>query len=242
MAEATVSDAPPVGSPPKRLVTPARARYGGVFLLVGVAEFLIGMAVAQVGYGSSYSVSQNLLSDLGVTSCGPIDSTGRSACSPWFLAFDVSTFILGLLVVYAAVWTRRAFPAGILSVSGLGLLAVHGLGLIGAGTTPENLSYSAHTAFALLTFSSGAMALIILGIAMDGTAHWKGFRAYSVASGLVSGVTLLLFVGGSYLGLGPGGAERLIVAPILLWFVVVGIHLVRTPAASLDRRECGITA
>jgi hypothetical membrane protein len=232
---------PPQPTPPtprsrrKGIIRPGNARYAGLFCIVGVAAFLIGMSVAEIGYGSSYSVSQNLLSDLGVTSCGAIDSTGRSACSPWFLAFDASTFIIGLLTVYAAVWARRAFPDGVLSSAGLGLLALNGMGLIGAGLTPENLSDPVHTAFALLAFACGAVSLLILGVGMGTLEHWRGFRAYSVASGLVSGIALLLFASGTYLGLGIGGMERLIVAPILVWLFVIGIHLIRTPSASLER-------
>lgn len=237
MVEPVPSTVPEAKSPPKRIVKPAIARYGGIFLLVGVAEFLVGMAIAQIGYGPSYSISQNLLSDLGVTSCGLIDGTGRYACSPWFLAFDTSTVILGSLVVYAAAWIRRAFPRGILSISGLSLLALHGVALIVAGLSPENVNDATHTSFALLAFACGALALMALGLAMHGTEHWRGNRAYSVASGLVSGAALLLFVNGSYLGLGLGGMERLVVAPILLWFVVIGIHLVRTPASALSRLE-----
>jgi len=226
-------------SPPPRqgIIRATNARYGGVLLLVGVVGFLAGMAVAEIGYGPSYSLSQNLLSDLGVTSCGMIDSTGRYACSPWFIAFDAATVVLGLLVIYAAVWILRAFFPGTLRTAGLGLLAVNGVGLIVAGTTPENVNYSIHSAFALLAFACGALALATLGLAMRGTDHWSGFEPYTVASGVVSAVALFLFVAGADLGLGPGGMERLLVAPILLWSVVVGIHLVRTPASALGPAE-----
>jgi hypothetical membrane protein len=215
------------------VVNPRNARYAGVLFIFGTVEFLIGMAVAQIGYGPSYSISQNLLSDLGVTRCGLVDSTGRYACSPWFVAFDAAVVLLGCLTIFGAIWVRRAFPAGPLSVAGLGLLALNGLGLLGAGLSPENVNDAAHTDFALLAFACGSVALIVLGVAMRASPLWKGVPAYSVASGLISGFSLLLFVGGSYLGLGLGGMERLVVAPVLLWLVVVGVRVVRIPPAAL---------
>ena len=225
---------------PRWIVQPANARYGAIFLIVGAVEFLVGMTIAQVGYGPSYSVSQNLLSDLGVTSCGIVDSTGRYACSPWFLAFDAATILLGFLVVYGAVWVRRAFPVGQLSTIGLGLLALHGIGLIGAGFTPENVNDSVHTVFALLAFGCGAGALLVLGLAIRERALWEGYSPYFVASGLISAGALVLFADGAYLGLGLGGMERLVVAPILLWFAVVGVHIARVPRAALATAPQGV--
>jgi hypothetical membrane protein len=59
--------------------------------------------------------------------------------------------------------------------------------------------------------------------------RWDGFRAFSILCGLVGLVALVLFASKDYAGLGVGGMERLIVAPVLLWAIVVGVHLARIP-------------
>ena len=59
--------------------------------------------------------------------------------------------------------------------------------------------------------------------------RWDGFRAYTLLSGVVGLVALVLFATKTYAGLGVGGMERLIVAPVILWSLVVGIHLARIP-------------
>jgi len=219
------------------VIRPARVRLGGIFLVVGAVEFLVGMTIAEVGYGPSYSISQNLLSDLGVTGCGPLGGTGPYLCSPWFLAFDAATVLLGFLVVLAAVGVRPAFPPGATSTVGLGLLAFHGIGLIGAGLIPENVSDPAHSAFAVLAFSCGSLALILLGLAFRNRPPRTWFPPYSVVSGLVSAAALLFFVTGADLGLGSGGMERVLVAPVLLWFVLVGVHFARTPRPAVGFAE-----
>ena len=48
-------------------------------------------------------------------------------------------------------------------------------------------------------------------------------------SGLVGLVAFVLFEAKTWGPLGVGGMERLIVAPVLLWALVAGIHLVRIP-------------
>jgi hypothetical membrane protein len=59
--------------------------------------------------------------------------------------------------------------------------------------------------------------------------RWDGFRTYTVLSGFVALIAVALFANKVYAGLGVGGMERLIVAPVLLWALVVGVHLVRIP-------------
>jgi len=183
--------------------------HGAIVLLIGAIEFIVGMAITQIGYGStfdwgsSYSLSHNYISDLGATQCGyfhtgSLGSGSAYACSPWHLVFNISIVVMGLLILLAVVLLRTAFPARRTRMIGLGLLAVAGVGAIGVGLFPENVNISAHSLSALLAF-------------------------------LCSGLALVLFLSKVYVGLGVGGMERLIVAPVLLWSIVVGIHLARIP-------------
>lgn len=231
----------PASAPPSDPTAPERygplvhrsVRHGAIALLVGSVQFIVAMAVTQVGYGSSYSLTQNYISDLGAVSCGTVGSsaafTGRYVCSPWHDVFNVSVILMGLLLILAVVLIRTAFPARRFRAIGLGLLVLTGIGSMGVGLSPEDVNLTVHTLSALLAFAGGGLALVVLGFAMFRDTRWDGFRAYTVLSGLIGLIALVLFAAKTYLGLGAGGMERLIVAPFLLWAIVVGTHLVRIP-------------
>ena len=208
-------------------------RHGAILFLVGAVQFLIGMAVTQIGYGSSYSLTQNYISDLGAMNCGTFGGSaslpGHYACSPWHLVFNVSIVLLGLLLIFGVLLIRTAFPAQRSRAIGLGLLVLAGIGAIGVGLSPEDVNITIHSVSAFLAFGGSGLALIVLGFAMFRDTRWDGFRAYTFFSGLVILVALVLFATQNYLGLGVGGMERLVVAPVLLWAIVVGIHLARIP-------------
>jgi hypothetical membrane protein len=209
--------------------------HGAILWLVGVVEFLVGMIVTQLGWTNpTYSLTQNYISDLGAVNCGPFHNL--NVCSPWHEVFNISIILLGLLLILGVLLLPSAFPNRRSRSIGLGLLVISGIGAIGVGVFPEDVNLTAHTISALLAFGGGGLALIVLGIAMFRDTRWDGFRAYSVISGLFSLVALVLFAsnswkwGGLWAQLGAGGIERLIVAPILLWALVVAIHLIRIPA------------
>jgi hypothetical membrane protein len=208
-------------------------RHGAVLLIVGAVQFLVGMALTQIGYGSSYSLTQNYISDLGAQNCGTFGGSGAMpghyACSPWHLVFNISIILLGLLLIFAVILIRTAFPARRSRTIGLALLAFSGVGAIGVGLSPEDVNITIHSLSAFLAFAGSGFALIILGLAMFRDTRWDGFRAYTMLSGLVILVALILFATQTYVGLGVGGMERLVVAPVLLWAIVVGIHLARIP-------------
>lgn len=210
------------------------AHHGAILLVVGSAQFVIAMAITQIGYGPSYSLTQSYISDLGAVHCGPFHagvfgSGTYYACSPWHDLFNVSIIVMGLLFIVAAFLLRTAFPARRSRTIGLGILVLAAVGAIGVGLFPEDVNINAHVASALLAFLASGLALLVLGFAMFRDTRWDGFRAYTVLSGFVSLIALILFVSKVYVGIGAGGMERLIVAPILLWAIVVGVHLARIP-------------
>lgn len=207
--------------------------HGAIVLIVAVVQFVVAMVITQIGYGATYSLSQNYISDLGAVHCSTFAGThgyaGRYVCSPWHDVFNISAILLGLLVVLATILIRTAFRARGSRTVGLALLAASGLGAVGVGFAPEDVNLTVHLASAGVAFAGGGLALIVLGFAMFRDTRWDGFRAYSVLSGFIGLIAIILFESGTTLGLGPGGMERLIIAPVLLWAVVVGIHLVRIP-------------
>jgi hypothetical membrane protein len=211
---------------------------GAVVWVIAAVQFVVAMGVVQAAWSAppTYSLLHNYISDLGNTGCGPWpSSTSARVCSPWHDVFNGSSIALGLLVVLGAVLVRSAFPRKGSSTVGLALLIVGGLGAVGVGLSPENVDLTVHSLSAALAFVLGNLSLIVLGFAMFRDTRWGGYRAYSMLSGLVGVIAFALFEAGHDLGLGVGGMERLIVAPLLLWLVVCSVHLLRVPQYAPSR-------
>ena len=169
---------------------------------------MLGMLVAEAVY-PGYSISQNYISDLGV---------GPSA-----LIFNSSVFLLGLMVVLGAYFMRRSFRDRLVT----GLLVLAGVGAMGVGLFPENNPVM-HRIVADVAFNFGGLAPIAACRLLR-----KPFNYFSLVLGLVSLCAMVLLsaqysfgLGEQYfLGLGPGGMERMIVYPVLLWEMGLGGYL-----------------
>jgi hypothetical membrane protein len=205
---------------------------GAIVWIVAAVQFVVAMAIVQAGWSTppTYSLLHNYISDLGNTACGPWPhATSARVCSPWHDVFNASSVILGLLTLLGALLVRSAFPRRGSTTVGLAMMILGGIGAIGVGLSPENVDLTVHSLSAAIAFVLGNLSLIVLGIAMFRDTRWNGYRAYSMISGLWGLVAFLLFYTGHYVGLGVGGMERMIVAPLLLWLVVCSIHLLRVP-------------
>jgi hypothetical membrane protein len=195
-------------------------RLGGALLIVGSLQFLVAMLVVQLDWpGHSYSDVANYVSDLG----GPQ--------SPLPGVFNHSIQLLGVLGVVGTLLIRSAFPPKTGTRVGLFFLLVAEVFAFLVGTFPEGTgsigSTSIHTLVSSVTFVASALALLALGFAMLRDTRWDGYRAYTFFSGVVTWVGIALFaanVGGSGV---QGALERVIIAPILLWAILAGLHLAR---------------
>jgi hypothetical membrane protein len=208
--------------------------HGAIAWLVATLQFLVAMIVAQLAWKNpTYSLTQNVISDLGNTSCGTFAS--HDVCSPLHVVFNISVIVFGLLILLGILLLPTAFPARASRTIGLGLLSISAIGAILVGVFPENTIGALHSLGVLLAFAGGGVGLLVLSGAMLRDTRWDGFRTYTGVSALVTLISLILFVegswhwGGLWANLGQGGIERLIVAPILLWILVVSTHLVRIP-------------
>ncbi len=183
-------------------------KVAGALVFIGGTQFALGMLVAEVLY-PGYSISQNYISDLGA---GPSASI-----------FNSSVFLLGLMVVAGAYFVQRAFGNRLVT----GLLVLAGVGAMGVGVFPENYP-AMHEVVSDIAFIFGGLAPIAAYRLLR-----KPFNYFSVVLGLVSLCAMVLLsaeytfgVGEQYfLGLGPGGMERMIVYPILLWEMGLGGYL-----------------
>lgn len=208
------------------ILVPRSARAGGALLIFGALQFIVGMIVVQSRY-AGYSLSQNYISDLG------------GAQSPWALVFDASVILLGICAIFGVLLIWGAFDPSRGRGLGLTFVLIGGIGAIGVGVFPETtpvLNGGMHTIVSFIAFLGAGLGLTILSSAMANGAHWQISRPFTLACGVVTLAAIALFAAGQetgsvsyYLGLGPGGMERLIVAPVLLWAIVEGLHIARLP-------------
>lgn len=169
----------------------------GTMLFIGAAQFLLCLIAAEALY-SGYSISSNMISDLGV---------GQTA-----LLFNFSCIAFGALAIACAALLfkktgKKLFPA---------LFATAGIGIIGVGTFPETTGMP-HIISAFLAFFFGAISAIV--------SCWpkkSPLKFLSTIAGFFSLVALGLLISKSYFWLGAGGMERMVVYPILIWAIGFG--------------------
>ncbi len=176
-------------------------QWAGLLLFVGIAQFaIIGLTVAESVY-PNYSVSQNYISDLGV--------------GPAALIFDPSIILVGLVVLATAWFLLRAFRDRILSI----VVALAGVGAIAVGVFTEDFGVI-HSLVSLWTFVFIAVSAIMAMRVVR-----PPFQYVTVILGVLSLIALGLYISKTYAGLGPGGMERMIVWPILVWGLAFGGYL-----------------
>jgi len=112
----------------------------GALILVGAAQFLVGMIVSEALY-SGYSLANNTISALGV---------GPSA-----IIFNSSVFLFGLTVVAGAYFIMLVFGRGLVPV----LFFIAGVGAMSVGMFPSNTGVI-HDGVSLIIFLFGGLSAI----------------------------------------------------------------------------------
>ncbi len=184
-------------------------RAAGVLLFVGAVLFITGMHLAEYLY-PGYSVSRNYISDLGAT-C-------RDTCTvyqPSALIFNSSVILFGLLIISSSYLLWREFNSPIISV----LVGLSGTGAVGVGIFPETAGFL-HVIVSFITFFFGSLSAIAISRLVK-----VPFSYFSVMMGLASITALISFGLNIYLGLGPGGMERMIAYPVILWAIGFGGYM-----------------
>ena len=190
------------------------SRLAGALLFIGAAEFLTGMIVAESVF-PNYSVSNNYISDLGAY-C-PTSTTCK--IEPSAPIFNGSAVFFGILVLVSAALIWRAYRSKAFTP----VVALAGIGVLGVGLFPETTGIW-HGIFSLIAFFFAGLSAVVA---------YKFEKApYSLLSVIVGGIILValgLYVGGQYAGLGPGGMERMIVYPALIFTLGFGGHIMASP-------------
>ena|SRR5579863_7019513 len=194
-------------------MTLSNASKAGVAIFLGAAQFSVALILAEIYY-PGYSVSSNYVSDLGA-SCPGSSTTGCLINQPTSVIFDSSIVLLGLLVLAGAYFLQRSFqdrPA-------TAMVVLAGIGAMGVGLFPETTG-AWHSIFSLVVFLFAGLAALVTARLQKGPMFYL-----SIILGLLTLAALVLYIGGEYLGLGPGGMERMVVYPVLVWSLGFGGHV-----------------
>ncbi len=200
-------------------MTSSNQKIAGTLLFAGSVGFILAMNIAEWLYPANpgYSVSQNYISDLGAT-C-------RSTCNiyqPTSTIFNTSIVILGILIISGSYFLYRSYKKKVFSL----LLILSGIGAMGVGIFPETTG-NLHSIVSLIVFLFGGLAAIAaLQIVR------RPFNYFSIFLGLLTLFALGLYTSGNYLGFGPGGMERLVAYPALLWGAGLGGYMLSTQDSS----------
>jgi len=180
----------------------SRRMLAGALLFTGMAIFIFGLNIAEQLY-PGYSVSQNYVSDLGAT-CrdGNCDIFQPSA-----MIFNSSVFLAGIFATIAAYLIRDEFNSPVFSLS----FAFLGVGTMFVSVLPEYTGYL-HILAAFIAFLFGGLSAITAF-----TILMPLFRYLSVFLGIMTLIALALLLSSQDLGLGPGGMERMVIYPVVLW-------------------------
>ncbi|AAT42953.1 DUF998 domain-containing protein [Picrophilus oshimae] len=173
-------------------------KISGLIIVTAVTEFFIFVNIAAF-LDKGYSISNNSISHLGIDSMPYI--------------FNASIIVLGILEMAAAFLLRRCSAAFTV------LYIMGGIGSIGVGVFNEHFGYI-HLSFAVLAFLFPSL--------LSYFAFLKYKNALSIewsVLGTISIIALVLFGIKVYLGLGPGGMERMILIPLIAWSFQFGAFL-----------------
>lgn len=173
---------------------------GAFFFFAGVQSILL--MIISICLYPGYCVSTNYISDLGVGSTSTL--------------FNATMIILGGCTLIGAYFIHRGYSCRLFYV----LLIITGIGAAGVGIFPEDTGLI-HGIAALIAFFFGGLSAISSHKLLQ-----PPLTYFSIILGLVSLLALVLFMTGTFLGLGPGGMERIVAYPILLWGIGFGGALI----------------
>jgi hypothetical membrane protein len=197
-------------------VTYSKNRLSGAIFIVGVVQFTLCLIIAEALY-TGYSVSANYVSDLGV---------GSSS-----IVFNSSVFVLGLSVGVGAYLLKNITE---LKTSRI-LLFLMALGAMGVGVFTKDFTL-VHGAVSSAAFFFGGLSAIASGFFLRKPLSWISIVLGAMTIGALVLFSIGIVTSGSmtstvaydsifYLGLGPGGMERMIIYPAIMWLALFGSHL-----------------
>ena len=196
-----------------------KKRLAGTLLSIGALQWFFSVMMAEglhQGFNLSpsqwipYSSQIHYVSELGLGSTAPI--------------FNISTIILGLMVAFASYLLYLKNKKILLS----SLLFISGVGAIGVGVFPTDIQ-PIHGIFQLFALWFGAFSAILSYRKQEAPLSY-----ISALLGIVSFVTSIVFFPylgmgsndmSTFLGLGKGVMERIVIYSLILWVFGYGYHI-----------------
>ena len=202
----------------------SRVLVGGVLLVLAQLQYFIMQLIVAAGWSAPpYSWTQNYISDLGNTECGPFTIRGHTStvCSPRHAWMNASFIALGLLVIAAGLLLWHWWPCRRVARIGLVLWVVAGIGKVIVGLVPENRNLAVHSLGAL-NLPIGAISILLLSWSVlpgRPPLAWFGFLCGVI--GLAGFIAFLVVQAGSANRVGL--VERIAAYPGNFWFLIIGI-------------------
>lgn len=209
----------------------SRSLMIGALLWIAGIQYYVAQVIVAAAWSnqSGYSWTHHTISDLANTVCGPYGD--RLVCSPLHDTMNISFIVLGITMIIGALLIGRQLVQYRLDRLGFVCMALAGFGTIIVGLFPENSISSMHIFGAALAFILGNIGPIILGLSRNLVLPtW--LRVYSVVTGVVGLLALVLLLLTLYAGLGIGGMERISAYPQSIWMIVFGFYLLKRSASS----------
>jgi len=194
----------------------SREQLAGVLFFIAATQFVLSFIIAEALY-PGYSVSDNYISDLGI--------------GPSSIVFNSSVFLLGLLLLFGTSFLRHNSNFKTVNI----MLLLMAIGSIGVGIFTKDFRTVHGVVSSMAFFFAGLSAIASFKVLK------KPFSLISIILGVMTLGALVLFSSGLitsgsltsneaydsifFLGLGPGGMERMIVYPALMWLAGFGGHL-----------------
>ena len=192
-------------------------KMAGTLFFIAATQFVLGLIIAETLY-PGYSVSNNYVSDLGI--------------GPSSIIFNSSVFLLGLLLLIGTYFQRHISNFRTVNT----LMILMAVGAMGVGIITKDFRTVHGAVSSMAFFFAGLSAIasfkvvkkplspisIVLGAMTLGALGL--FSCGLIASGSLT--SNIAYDSIYFLSLGPGGMERLIVYPALIWLAGFGGYLV----------------
>lgn len=185
-------------------------KRAGILLFLGTGQFSFFFVLAEIYY-PGYDVSADVISDLGATCKGGVCEFFQPSSD----IFNASVVLLGVALILVAYYLWKGSGSRALPL----FEALAGLGAVGVGIFNESYG-SVHVFFSAFTFvSAGIQALLVFKVAK------APYSYFSAVTGIVTLSATVLYATDTYLGLGQGGMERIVVYPVLISGMAFGGYL-----------------
>jgi hypothetical membrane protein len=197
---------------------PGRLRTAaGLLLLLGGAGTLLGIITAEALYPVPFDPGVDTVSDLAAMRPENIVRQPSAAI------FNGTMITMGVCIGVAGLLLHHLERRWSITVPVVAL----GAGMTAVGLVP-GYHLAAHTILAMIAFLSGGSAALLTARLQVGPLRLVHRVLGAVALGALAAYTLFKDSAAAQ-ALGEGGAERWIVYAVVLWLVVLGTTLARSP-------------